>query len=219
MRNPCSCCWSGLYLCDSLSCCRESSHQADCSSSICLTLQLAIWHLDHSVGDLGHNTLHAEYFIITRVTHLQKQYWYRCFTFALALSEVGHCNWHTGPIVNLKTRAGFCLDIDQFACAQWQQNTFLVDDFSTIHYHFTFHVILITCKVKFIWMTLIWLKKCLLNIIDFVHLWLFSSLNSTVPTIWYQIMKYLGRLLTQIYSSTKWKAKGRTFYAVNGATL
>lgn len=151
----------GLYLRDSLSCCRESGHQADCSSSICLTLQLPIWHLDHSVGDLGHNTLHAEYFITTQVTHLQQQCRYRCFTFPLALSEVGHCDWHTGPIVNLKTRAGFCLDIDQFACAQWRQNTW---NFSAIHYYFTFHVILITCKVKFIWMTLVWLKRCVCSI-------------------------------------------------------
>lgn len=145
---------SGLYLCDSLSCCRESGHQADCSSSICLTLQLAIWHLDHSVGDLGHNTLHAEYFIITQVTRLQQQYRYRCFTFPLALSEVGHCKWHTGPIVNSKTWAGLCLDIDQMTAKH----------FRTLHYYFTFHVILITCKVKFIWMTLVWLKKCVCSI-------------------------------------------------------
>lgn len=129
---------SGLYLCDSLSCCRESGHQADCSSSICLTLQLAIWHLDHSVGDLGHNTLHTEYFIITQVTRLRQQYWYRCFTFPLTLSEVGHRKWHTGPVVNLKTQADFCLDIDQFACTQWQQST---GNFSTLHCYFTFHVI------------------------------------------------------------------------------
>lgn len=47
-----------VYLCDSLSCRWESGDQADGRSSVRLTLQLSIRHLDHPVGHLGHDTSH-----------------------------------------------------------------------------------------------------------------------------------------------------------------
>lgn len=82
------------HLCDSLSGCRETCDQTDRCCSICLSLQLAIRHLDHPVGHLGHHTSHrgVNISLLLKVTHRQQQSVHTQRLLGL-LNEVGHEYW------------------------------------------------------------------------------------------------------------------------------
>lgn len=115
--------WSVLYLCDSLSGCRESGDQADCCSSICLTFQLAIWHLDHSVGHLGRNTWHWIFHHHWSGTFKTMQH--TDTEVPQKLKEVGHGNWDQEVMrlthcLRYQKLESYVLHLHQITHIQWQ---------------------------------------------------------------------------------------------------